>query len=273
MRKIIAALMALTMAAAITSCGADKKADSSSAPEETTTAETTTEAGSEEETTAVTTPAINPEDLTFDFTGLASEKYINILSTSDKYHLKYNMQDGQLISETYIDGENIFAKQITESLPFTISMLSKDGNLSMICDEYKAYCTSTNDAVTETLTQFKNLGLVGSGETEVDGVKYKYDEFTKKDDTSDTIKLLIDDKGELFAFENNSIIIYIDEISEEFDSDKIFNIPSDYKEMSEDELYAQLTAAMQEAYSQETGSETGDSAADDSADQTTTSAN
>lgn len=267
MRKILAAVMALSMLACVTSCS--KTADSSSDTQETTAAETTAEEttaadSADEGTTAETEPAISPDDLKFDFTGLASEKYIKLLA-SDKYVLKYSIPQYKMTTELYIDGDNCKATAGMSGVVY--SMISKDGQVFMVSDSLQAYAKSTDQSVDETKSQFADMGLVQSGETEVEGKTYKYDEYAKKDDTSSTLKLLVDEKGDLFAFESSGTYLYIDEIGEDFNSDDTFKIPDNYVEMDQEELYTQMSTAMMGAQSGDSGA-SDDAAAQDSTAET-----
>ncbi len=104
---------------------------------------------------------------------------------------------------------------------------------------------------------FEGFGYIGSGETELDGVKYKYDEYYQTT-TNSTTKFLMTDSNELYALQSAEKTMYIEKYDADFDSSAELNIPENTKELSADEfntVFLQKVAGNTAGLSEESSSE------------------
>ncbi len=242
MKKILAGVLALSMILIMASCG-NEETYSSEENKETTavttsqTVENTDEVSDSDmdsiaQTASSSESEINPEDLKYDFKGIASEKYITALS-SDKFMIKYSDNKSGMSLTVCIDGKNEYISM--EDAGKATTLMSVDDVKYMLSNSQYAKSTSTGLAGIGASQMYAGLGLYKSGEEEVDGKTYKYDEYYQES-TGLTTKMLIDDKGELYALESQGELLIVDEFSDDFDSSKIMTIPEGFKEVSEDEI-------------------------------------
>ncbi len=250
MKKILAGVLALSMVLVISSCGKDDKSskkskDSKEKAAVTSETEETTEESSEskDSSSEVIIDSSNEVDidkskLTYDFKGLASEPYITVL-TSDKYMLKYSVPDYGMSQTVYLDGENEFMTIEMSGIEYSMLYLDKAqymlGNNQYAKDDSKI----TDIEGLGVSKMFSNFALYESGEEDIDGKTYKYDEYYQESADS-LIKLLISEDGDLYALESQDVYMLVDEFSADFDSSKIMAIPEGATEVSADELRQSL---------------------------------
>jgi len=253
MKKILAGVLALSMVLVMSSCGKDEKSskDSKETTAVTTTAETeeTTEESSESDGSSAAASGdssseskIDPADLKYDFKGIASEKYITAFS-SGKYMLKYSIPDYGMSQTVYLDGENEYMSMEMSGMNY--SMLYLDKVQYMLGDNQYAKMESGESSIPGlgVADMFSDFGLYKSGEEDVDGKTYKYDEYYQEA-TGQTIKLLVSDNGDLYALGVEGMYMIVEEFNDDFDSSKIMAIPEGAKEVSAEELQKSLSGGI-----------------------------
>ncbi len=142
--------------------------------------------------------------------------------------MTYTIPDMKITQRICLDGNNVFSTFTNEGMSY--DMLYKDKTQYMIYKEN--YCKVKESGTADNLVKiFSEIGYVGSGETEYNGQKCKYDEFYQT--AFDTrIKFIINEAGEFVAFDQIGTIARIDEFSTQADK-SLFEIPADYKEVDE----------------------------------------
>lgn len=257
MKRIIAALVSFSVIFMFASCSSGKT--SSSASGDAMVTETSDSAQTTEVTEVMETeePQIT---VIYDFKGLDSEKSVSVL-TSDKYHIRFRCDvEGQFMyQDVYFDTDDIIVG--TEYLNTKYSVLFKDQVQYTIIDDIYYRMPTEEPEKIGTADMFEGYGYIGSGTTELDGKKYKYDEFYQ-DTTKSTSKFLLDEKNELCAIISGDKIMYIEICDTDFSSDEVISVPKDAKEVSAEEFNTQFlekvagnTAAVSET-SEESAAET-----------------
>lgn len=230
LKKIIASLLALSFCALITSC--DSKENSTTEKKE-----ASSEAGSSksDSTSDASDEAENTEasvQVSYDFDGIASEKAIKML-TSDKYHLKFSTDvSGESMSqEIYYTKDGILVNVNFMNTVYT--NLYKDKTQYTIIDDVY-YKVPVEDAEAESVDMFEDYGYVSSGETELDGKTYKYDEFYQG--TTGAYTKFIMDGDKLYAIRNyDDTVMKIETLDDSFD-DNAVSVPEGAKEVDQDEF-------------------------------------
>ncbi len=169
-------------------------------------------------------------ELSYNFDGLVSQKYVEAL-TNKNYIMTYSIPDMKITQRICLDGSNVFSTFTNDGMSY--DMLYRNNTQYMI---YKQnYCKVDISGTAENLVKiFSEIGYVGSGETEYNGEKCKYDEFYQTAfDTN--IKLIINEAGEFVAFDQVGTLARIDEFNTQAD-ESLFAIPDDYKEVDEDTI-------------------------------------
>jgi hypothetical protein len=231
LKKIIASLLAISVCAVITSCNSKEnstaeKKDTSSATES-SEPDNTDDAADEAESTETSSVQVS-----YDFDGIASEKAVKML-TSDKYHLKFSTDvSGQPMSQEiyYLNGGILVNVEFMNTVYTNI--YTDKTQYTIIDDIY--YKLPVEDAETDSVDMFEDYGYVSSGETELDGKTYKYDEFYQG--TTGTYSKFIMDGDMLYAIQNNdNTVMKIETLDDSFD-DSAVSVPAGAKEVSQDEF-------------------------------------
>ena len=229
LKKIIASLLALSFCALITSC--DSKENSTSenrdASLETGNSKTeSTDAADEAESTEASV------QVSYDFSGIASEKAIKML-TSDKYHLRFSTDySGESMSqEVYYTKDGILVN--VDFMNTVYSNLYKDNTQYTIIDDVY-YKVPVDDTDAASVDMFEDFGYVSSGETELDGKTYKYDEFYQG--TTGAYSKFIMEGDKLLAIRNyDDTVMKIETLDDSFDESTV-SVPEGAKEVSQDEF-------------------------------------
>lgn len=229
LKKVIVSFLALGLCAMMTSCGGntDETADSNSAPADNESSV------SEETSSDDTDTAESKPEVSYDFTGIDSEKAIKLL-TSDKYHLIFSTDVAgvSMQQELYYNKNGILVN--VDFMDTKYSTLYKDNvQYTMIDDIY--YKIPVEDAEDiGSVDMFEDYGYLSTGETELDGKKYKYDEFYQGI-TDSTSKFLLDESNELYAIQTGETVMYVKALDSDFD-DSAVAVPAGSKEVSEEEF-------------------------------------
>lgn len=180
------------------------------------------------------TDSVDMDCLKYDFKGLKTEKYINILKSGRyKMVLQINEEGIDTSEERYVDVSQNRLLSILGSSDVNFKMLSKDNKTYYILDN--TYCkTEDEDAYSDVDMIFNNLGYVESGEKEIDGKTCFYDEYYEPSSNC-TIKICVDDQNKIYCIEEPENTTIINELSDEFD-DSVFNALDGCTEISEDEF-------------------------------------
>lgn len=230
--RIAALLLALSAAVSFSSCESTEKVTVAEVNPE-PAAETVTEAAAETEITEAVTKVTKPE-VSYDFTGLDSEKSINILS-SEKYHIRfrYDYSGEQLYEDVYVDSGNTLVK--TKFMNVDYSMLYRDGiQYTMISDIYYAHDDASSDEI-GSADYFSGFGYASSGTTVLDGASCRYDEYYQESTDSMT-KFIMNDDNELLAIETSDKIMFIEACDDDFSSEEIMCIPDEMEEVNEEDF-------------------------------------
>ena len=172
MKRIIAALLSVTVVLSFASCG-KKSTETGTESAGNTQSEFSASEGESAEETGEDEETI---EISYDFKGLDSEKAITVL-TSDKYHIrfKYDVSGQFMHQDVYFDTSDILVK--TEFMDTKYSILYKDEVQYTIIDDVYYRTPSDEPENLGSSDMFEGFGYIGSGETELDGQKYKYDEY------------------------------------------------------------------------------------------------
>ena len=244
LKKAASIIAAAVMVFSIYSCrsdSGDKKSSSSTADVTTTSAEDTsskTYNDSESADTTTSEPYEDDEDeidvssLKYDFSGLKSEKYINTF-INGRYKMVGSATQTAEGQEAYIDINHKKALLQIRYLGKDFKMFIDDGIEYTIMDKsyYKSDAESNSIG---SFAPFKNCGYIESGEKQIDGTTYYYDEYYDVDSKL-SMKLLVDKDGKLYGMEQNNVTTAIDEFSSEFD-DSVFNVLEGCQEATEEEF-------------------------------------
>ncbi|WP_044974225.1 hypothetical protein [Ruminococcus sp. HUN007] len=113
------------------------------------------------------------------------------------------------------------------------STLYKDGfQYTLIDDIY--YKVPVDDADDNSVDMFADYGYVESGETELEGKTYKYDEFYQG--TTDTFSKFLIDNNKLYAIlSEDGSAMYIEKLDDSFE-ESILSMPSSAKEVTQEEF-------------------------------------
>ncbi len=196
--------------------------------------------------------AVSTERSKKDFSGLASQKYADILARKNsgtKYTLKWSYNGEYADKETnYIcyDGTTeSYSINMTRPLFNEAKFIVKDHKMYDIYDESSTYAvTDMANAAMEhgylTVQDFESyaadifagLWYLGSGTDEIDGKSYNYDAFYT--DKAVELRFFMTDDNVLYAIEASydsykGTYMFIDEFSEQC-PENIFEIPSGYTE-------------------------------------------
>ena len=230
LKKILASLLAISICSVFTSCDGKEnnqteKNDTSSLTESSASDGTNDESAEAESTeTSV--------QVSYDFDGIASEKAVKTL-TSDKYHLKFSTDvSGQSMSQEiyYLNGGILVNVEFMNTV---YTNIYKDKTQYTIIDDVY-YKLPDEDNDTDSVDMFEDYGYVSSGETELDGKNYKYDEFYQG--TTGTLSKFIMDGDKLYAIQNSdSTVMKIEALDDSFD-DSVVSVPAGAKEVSQDEF-------------------------------------
>ena len=229
LKKIIASLLALSFCALITSCDSKENstAEKRDASSETGSSKTeSTDAADEAESTEASV------QVSYDFSGIASEKAIKML-TSDKYHLRFSTDvSGESMSqEIYYTKDGILVN--VEFMNTVYSNLYKDNTQYTIIDDVY-YKVPVDDTDAASVDMFEDFGYVSSGETELDGKTYKYDEFYQG--TTGAYSKFIMEGDKLLAIRNyDDTVMKIETLDDSFDESTV-SVPEGAKEVSQDEF-------------------------------------
>ncbi len=228
-KKILPVLAAFCTVFSLASCGKENAGEDRGVPEDNETVSYT-----DDETVSETESGEEEQTVSYDFTGIDSEKAIKIL-TSDKYHIKfrYDYTGQPMYQDIYYDSNNILVETVFMGTDY--SMLLKDGvQYTLIGD---IYYKMPEESVSELSSgdMFEDYGYTESGETELDGKKYRYDEFYQGITDSYT-KFLVDDSNELYAIMSSDKVMYIEEYDNSFKSEEKICIGEGMNEVSEDEF-------------------------------------
>jgi len=232
--KITASLLALSIVFTFASCGTD---DTKKAAEESAVTETEISEAAEE----VTEAAEEEKQISFDFTGLDSEKSIRIL-TSDKYHIKYSYDyEGKLMyQDVYVSGKNTLLK--TSFMNTEYSILYRDKCSYTIMKDFY-WKSSGEDDEDETSELFEGFGYVRSGETELNGKNCRYDEYYQ-DITDSYTWFILSENNELIALETADRLMMVEECDSDFNPDEVINLPENCSECTEEEFNVKFLEAV-----------------------------
>lgn len=231
-RKTAAFLAAMMMTFSVTSCGSSEKA----APEKETTEQSVTETTKKADPFEKTAEDAEEEtNLVFDYTGLDSEKAIKAI-TSDRYHMVFTCDyDDQVMKrDIYFDTVSSVLDR-TYFMNMDYSTIYSDGTkYNVIDDIYFSSPVPENDKTTDSY-RFEGYGYTGSGETEFEGKKYKYDEFSQGYEDS-VMKLLLNEDNSLYAIVSDGSVMYIEVCDADFDPAKVIKVPDGLTEVSENDF-------------------------------------
>lgn len=231
-RKTAAFLAAMMMTFSVTSCGSSEKA----APEKETTEQSVTETTKKADPFEKTAEDAEEEtNLVFDYTGLDSEKAIKAI-TSDRYHMVFTCDyDDQVMKrDIYFDTVSSVLDR-TYFMNMDYSTIYSEGiKYNVIDGIYFSSPVSDDDDVTSNY-KFEGYGYTESGETTLDGKKYKYDEFSQGYEDS-VMKLILNDDNSLYAIESDGTFMYIEVCDSDFNPSDIIKLPEGKTEVSEEEF-------------------------------------
>lgn len=242
--KAAAVISAVIMTFSMYSCGSDSdKKESSSDISDVTTAETSTVSEQTEEVTddksdndssSEADSKIDPDSVKYDFSGLKTEKYLNIFR-SGRYKVKMKQDETSPTIEAYMDSKQKKALQTSDDSENDITMYTQDGKDYAISKSNKKYCiTSEATQLFSTVSPYETCGYLESGEKEIDGQTYFYDKYYNVD-SQQSIKLYVDKDGNFYGAENSQTMIKYDELSGDFD-DSVFNILDGCTEITQQEM-------------------------------------
>ncbi len=182
---------------------------------------------------------VNDDLLKYNFDGLKTEKYINILKNGH-YKMIVPIDEDQIDTseEIYIDvSQNKYLSKIGDP-DADFKILSAESKSYYIYDN--TYCiTDDTDSISDIDMIFSNLGYVESGEKEINGATYYYDEYY--DTLSDaSLKIYVDNQDKIYCVEEPEFNTIIYELSDEFDN-SVFNVLDGCTEVSEDEFMNYFT--------------------------------
>lgn len=230
LKKIIASLLAISICVVFTSC--DGKENNQTEKNDTSSlAESSASDGTNDES-AVAESTDTSVQVSYDFDGIVSEKAVKTL-TSDKYHLKFSTDvSGQSMSQEiyYLNGGILVNVEFMNTV---YTNIYKDKTQYTIIDDVY-YKLPVEDNDTNSVDMFEDYGYVSSGETELEGKTYKYDEFYQG--TTGTVSKFIMDGDRLYAIQNSdNTIMKIEALDDSFD-DGVVSVPAGAKEVSQDEF-------------------------------------
>ncbi len=239
-RKLTAFVLAFCTAAALCSCGNSKNTESSlpekNAAEQSEAVNTETTETPEGEVTEVTAAEEDKVEVSYDFSGLASENAVKIL-TSEKYHIKfrYVFEKQEMYQEIYYyKGDSLSIIEIINTEYSVLYRPASNEKYTILGDVYSK-SEPESDEASVIQDMFLDYGYTGSGETEIDGKKYSYDEFYQEADRAFT-KFIMNDEGKLYAIQSAENTIYIEECDDDFDPAEVIALSDDMKELSSDEF-------------------------------------
>jgi hypothetical protein len=256
MKKILAAVLAISMMFAIAACDSTPAESESTERERTTTQKTeketeaTTKATTTAATTVATTEATDEPDI-MDMTinmgeipstgSEAMDSFIAMVADGE-FGFDFEMtgeESGTVMTATgsfAVKGEKIdlVMGMAAEGITMDMHFLIADGYSYMISDDSKSYIQMGEEIGLEMSplsdSDFSNIVLIDSGEAELNGEMLTYEEY---DQDGDTIRFYVKD-GEIYAFEapdgEDAALIIFTDIYGEVDDDR-FVIPADYTEM------------------------------------------
>lgn len=242
-RRIIFASLAFAIGLSAVSCSGKNAADTK---EPVTTEVSVTDVQpeiSDVQTEAAETES-DDEDLIFDFTGLDSQKYIEIFADTH-YTLNASIRQNQIeLSQVmYVDAENERVLFNYTNPAYTSSVYITSEKLYNICQD-KYFCMDISEYHGELMDSYviyKNCGYKGSGTKELGGVSYKYDEYYDLDQER-SFMILMDSSSNLEGILDAGMFTRISGLSREFD-DSAFDILDGLTEISQEE-YGQLMAEL-----------------------------
>lgn len=236
-RQVAAAVMSFFFCISAVSCTDSNKKETDTQNSVTDSVSQTQATGSEITTEPVPDENNDTVDLIYDFTGLDSQKYIEMFKNA-KYVLKASIRQDQveLSQVMYVDSENERLLINYKNPAYTSGMFIDNGNMYNIIQG--KYCStdisSYQSQVINGFAMYRNCGYMGSGTKELGGVSYKYDEYYDLD-LEKTFMILMDSSNKLEGILDAGLFTRINELSSEFD-DSAFSILDDLTEISQEEF-------------------------------------
>ena len=252
LKKMLAALLSVSMVFGMASCDKSEESSTSDKTEETTTSQTeavtevvegTESAESVEEVTEEPEPSIDVSKLKYDFTGLDSEQYANILA-SGKYVITVidnSMGAGYSIEQTnYLSGTS--ARQLSTMMGTTTDILVFDGVSYMVMDGYHCeYDLGVDLSDMRNFDTFSGIGYYESGEIEYNGAIHKYDSYYYE--PMDVLyKFILDNENTLVAVDISGAILVVKECSGEFD-ESVLQLSENSQALTQEEFYTKMMEA------------------------------
>ena len=159
---------------------------------------------------------------------------------SGKFYFKTEQESGGMKAEAYLafegtKGSSLF---IMDILGKTMKSISKDGYSYSVIEQEKKYCKTQDEEGEESIGTAKvdEATYTGVEDKEVDGKSAKAYAFkTKSGDITDDIVIYISDK-KIVAFDFGGEIMTVKEFGSKAPFG-LFDIPSDYEEISREDLY------------------------------------
>ncbi|MBE6853059.1 MAG: hypothetical protein E7505_06240 [Ruminococcus sp.] len=241
MKKIITALLLASMVLSFASCSSEKDNQDSGLQSQTTASDdssaTSESAVSDADAQPDDEPAVTTIDtskLIYDFKGLDSEECITVL-TSKKYYIRfrYDYMEQPMYQDLYYDNGKMYIT--TDFMGTKYSVLYQDKTQYTISDDMYCKTDVGEQGDIGSADMFEGFAYVESGETELEGTKYKYDEYYQTTTDSMT-KMLLTDDNKVYAFQSGDKLMYIEAYSSDFDPDEKIAIPEGTREVSEEEF-------------------------------------
>lgn len=256
-KKAVALIAATIMTFSMYSCGSinddtknsSEKTDvtttivSTESEETTDTSENASEASDDSQAAdSEAEEDIDVDSLKYDFEGLKTEKYIKTFM-SGKYKMVGQASQTGSGEEAYVDVDQNKMLLKIDYLGQDFSMYIDNGKQYTILG--KSYFKGEDNNMLESIAPYKNCGYVKSGEKEIDGTTYYFDEYYDVDKSS-SMKLIVDKDGKLYGMEEQNVTTAISELTPEFD-ESVFNVLEGCQETTEEEFYNALMGSSKDS--------------------------
>ncbi len=183
---------------------------------------------------------VNKDTLTYDYSELKSYDMINAFN-SRKYTFTYFFPSTETRQTISCSGDSAVITNEYYNLKYA-SLYKEKKSYLMYKDRY---CKNvvTEEEIIKVTEFFENLGYDSSGEIKVNDEICQYERFYNKEKDSEFI-FIFDESGSPVALKNDGIEMKIEFFSPNID-EELFEIPDSSTEISESEMWTQLTTDLQ----------------------------